>query len=340
MTKPVIVITMGDPGGSGPELVLKALLHPELYEVAKYVIVGDLKVLSRAKEIVKASSLNLIPINDPEEFNVNKPFHVGVTDLDNVRMDELVYGRPSAMGGEASYEYIVNAVKLIMGGKAHALVTAPISKESLHLAGRNYPGHTELLAELAGVKTVKMMLVARHLRVSHVTMHVSLRQAINELIKKENIYTTIKLTYDALTRLFGIEEPKIAVAGLNPHASEGGLFGDEEEREIIPAIELAVKEGIKVTGPYPPDTVFYRAYRNREFDAVIAMYHDQGHIPIKMIGFMEGVNITLGLPFIRTSPDHGTAWDKAGKGTANEKATLKAIKLAAKLANTSIKTQK
>lgn len=327
MAKPVILVTMGDPAGSGPELILKALSHSEIQGIATYVILGDMKVLKRAKEIVKAYNLNLVSVRDPEEL-IEKPFQIGVIDLNNVDLEKLIYGKPSAMGGKASYEYIVNAVKIILKGKAHALVTAPISKESLYLAGYSYPGHTELLADLAGVKTVKMMLIAKHLKVSHVTTHVSLKKAIDELIKKDNIYLTIKLTHEALVKLFGIEKPRIAVAGLNPHASEGGLFGDEEEKEIIPAIELAVKNSIDAEGPYPPDSVFYRAYYNKEFDAVIAMYHDQGHIPVKMVGFMEGVNMTLGLPFIRTSPDHGTVWGKAGKGTADETATLEAIRLA------------
>jgi 4-hydroxythreonine-4-phosphate dehydrogenase len=330
MSKPVVLITMGDPAGAGPEITLKALSHPEIQEIARFIIVGDLKVLMKAKEIVK-TPLNFVSIDDLDEF-AGQSQQIGVIDLKNVEIDRLEYGKPSQMGGKASYEYIVTAVNLIMKGKAHALVTAPISKESLHLAGYNYPGHTELLADLAGVKTVKMMLIAKHLRVSHVTTHVSLRKAITELIKTENIYTTIKLTHEALVRLFGIERPKIAVAGLNPHASESGLFGDEEEKEIAPAIRLAEKDGIDARGPYPPDSVFYRAYYQKEFDAVIAMYHDQGHIPVKMVGFMEGVNMTLGLPFIRTSPDHGTVWGKAGKGTADETAMLEAIKLAAHLA--------
>jgi len=330
MVKPIILITMGDPAGSGPEIILKALSHPELQGIARYVIVGDLKVLMRAKEVVNARKLSLTVVSDPEEVS-DELFSVGVIDLGNVDIEKLVYGKPSVIGGKTSYEYIVTAVNLIKSGKGHALVTAPISKESLYLAGYDYPGHTELLAELAGVDVVKMMLVFKHLRVSHVTTHVSLRRAI-ELVRKDNIYLTIRLTHEALTKLFGIDNPKIGVAGLNPHASEGGLFGDEEEKEIIPAIKLALREGIRVEGPYPPDTIFYRAYHDREFDAVIAMYHDQGHIPIKMIGLLEGVNLTLGLPFIRTSPDHGTVWDKAGKGTAKETAMLEAIKLAITLA--------
>jgi 4-hydroxythreonine-4-phosphate dehydrogenase len=331
MVKPIILITMGDPAGSSPEITLKALSNPEVQGIAKYVVIGDLRVLMKAREIVGARKLNLTVVNSPEEVG-DELFNVGVIDLSNVDVEKLVYGRPSAVGGKASYEYIVTAVDLIRSGRGHALVTAPISKESLYLAGYNYPGHTELLAELAGVEVVKMMLVFKHLRVTHVTTHVPLRKAI-ELVRKNNVYVTIRLTHEALTKLFGIESPRIGVAGLNPHASEGGLFGDEEEKEVRPAIELALREGIRVEGPYPPDTIFYRAYHDKEFDAVIAMYHDQGHIPVKMVGLLEGVNLTLGLPFIRTSPDHGTVWDKAGKGTAKETAMLEAIKLAVTLAS-------
>ena len=208
----------------------------------------------------------------------------------------------------------------------NAAVTAPISKESLNLAGFNYPGHTELLAELTNTKIVKMMLVAKHFRVIHVTTHVSLKKAL-ELIKKERILKTIEMSNENLIKLFKIKQPKIAVPGLNPHSGEKGLFGDEEEKEIIPAIKEAYNKGVNVTGPYSPDTIFYRAYHKKEFDVVLAMYHDQGHIATKMVGFMTGVNLSIGLPIIRAAPDHGTVWGKAGKGTANERATLEAIKL-------------
>ncbi|MEM4462817.1 MAG: 4-hydroxythreonine-4-phosphate dehydrogenase PdxA [Fervidicoccaceae archaeon] len=324
----IILITIGDPAGSGPEIVLKALSHKKIYERSKIAVIGSLKVLEKAREIVKANSLKLTKIEDPGEVEQFEPMNIGVVDLDNVDPRKIVYGSPSELGGRTSFEYISKAVELILKRKGTALVTAPISKESLHMAGINYPGHTELLADLAGVKEVRMMLVAGNFRVSHVTTHVSLRKAIEELIKKERILKTIEMTYEALVKFFCISEPKIAVSGLNPHASENGLFGDEELREISPAIEAARERRINALGPFPPDTIFYRAYREKEFDAVIAMYHDQGHIPVKMVGFLEGVNLTLGLPFVRTSPDHGTAWGKAGTGLADEKATLEAIKLA------------
>ncbi|MCX8188414.1 MAG: 4-hydroxythreonine-4-phosphate dehydrogenase PdxA [Nitrososphaeria archaeon] len=329
--KPIIAITMGDPAGSGPEIVLKALRNEEISKKANFVIYGDFNVFRRAAEIVNAKDLKLIKINDISQYT-DEPFHINIFDLNNVDLTKLVYGKPSVLGGKASYESIVEAVKSALSNKVHAIVTAPISKESLNMAGYNYPGHTELLADLTCSKDVKMMLVAGSFRVVHVTTHVSLRNAIN-LIKRENVLKTIKLAHESLIELFGLEDPKIGVSGLNPHAGEGGLFGDEEINVITPAIQEAASQGIKVSGPYPPDTVFYRAYYNKQFDSTIAMYHDQGHIAVKMVGFMEGVNLSLGLPIIRVSPDHGTVWGKAGKGTASEGATLEAIKLAIELSS-------
>lgn len=327
----MIAITMGDPAGSGPEIVLKALRNSSLFSRASFVVFGDYNVFRKAAETVNATDLKLIKIGDVSEY-VDSPSSVNIFDLNNVDVSKIVYGKPSVLGGKASYEAIVEAVKHALSNKVHAIVTAPISKESLNMAGYNYPGHTELLADLTGSKDVKMMLVASFFKVAHVTTHVSLKNAI-ELIKKENVLKTIRLTYKSLIELFGLNDPKIGVSGLNPHAGESGLFGDEEIKEIVPAIQEAASEGINVTGPYPPDTIFYRAYYNRQFDSTIAMYHDQGHIAVKMVGFMEGVNLSLGLPIIRVSPDHGTVWGKAGKGTASEGATLEAIKLAIELAS-------
>ncbi|MEM1525873.1 MAG: 4-hydroxythreonine-4-phosphate dehydrogenase PdxA [Ignisphaera sp.] len=327
--KVVIGISMGDPAGCGPELIVKALRKAS-YNLAKYVIIGSYKVILKAQEIVGDKSLKLIRIQDlselPEESNA-----IGVYDIDNVDLGSLVYGRPSVVGGRASYEYIVKAVEFAKAGLVNAIVTMPISKESLNMAGYRYPGHTELLADLTKAKEVRMMLIAKHLRVTHVTTHIPLKN-VPDLIKKDRVLKTIELTHEYLRDYFRLEEPKIAVAGLNPHAGESGLFGDEEAEEIVPAIYEARGRGIDAQGPFPPDTVFYRAYNNKEFDAVIAMYHDQGHIAVKMVGFMEGVNVTLGLPIIRVSPDHGTAWDKAGKGSADETATYEAIMLAVYLA--------
>ncbi|MGB9826962.1 MAG: 4-hydroxythreonine-4-phosphate dehydrogenase PdxA [Thermosphaera sp.] len=330
MSEVKIAITMGDPAGSGPELTIKALrkLAPTFEAIP--ILIGDFNVFTKAASIVNAKDLVFVKVEHPREA-VKAPFTVNVIDLNNVKLEELVYGKPSPMGGRASYECIVKAVDYAVKGEVDAIVTAPISKESLNIAGYKYPGHTELLADLTNSKEVRMMLVARHLRVVHVTTHVSLRKAI-DMIKKDRVLRTIEITDDYLKKYFGIERPVLGIAGLNPHAGEGGLFGDEEIIEIVPAINEAMNKGINVKGPYPPDSVFYRAYYNKEFDAVVAMYHDQGHIPLKMVGFMEGVNITLGLPIIRVSPDHGTVWGKAGTGRGDETATLEAIKIATELA--------
>jgi len=328
--KPIIAITMGDPAGAGPELAIKALRRKRLYSEAQLLLIGDLRVFERAAKIVGASEIRLMKTSDATKL-LDSPKVANVLDLKNADPAKIVYGKPSSLGGKASYEAVVRAVELALDGRVHAIVTAPISKESLNLAGYHYPGHTELLAELTRAKDVKMMLVAGDLRVVHVTTHVSLRKAI-DMIKRDRVLKTIRLVNSALIEYFDIPRPRIAVAGLNPHAGESGLFGDEEIKEIKPAIEAASAEGINASGPYPPDSIFYRAYHDKTFDAVVAMYHDQGHIAVKMIGFMHGINLTLGLPIIRTSPDHGTVWDKAGKGIADESATLEAIKLAIKLA--------
>ena len=328
--RPVIAVTMGDPAGSGPETVLKALTRASLLSRARLVLIGDLGVFRRASETVGTKGLHFSGIDELADFR-EELATVNVVDLRNVSSEALIYGRPSVMGGKAAYECVVRAVDYALHGSVHAVVTAPISKESLNMAGYNYPGHTELLAELTGAKDVKMMLTAGHFRVVHVTTHVSMREAV-ELIKMPRILETLELSHGSLRDMFGIDVPRVAVAGLNPHSGEGGLFGDEEIKEIAPAIAEARRKGMNVLGPYPPDTVFYRAHHNREFDTVIAMYHDQGHIAMKMVGLMEGVNVTLGLPIIRVSPDHGTVWGKAGKGTADENATTEAMKLAIELA--------
>lgn len=333
--KPVIAITMGDPAGSGPEITLKALRNKSISQKAIYVLVGDLKVFRKASETIGAKELNFAKISSPSEaFDAAQT--INIIDLDNVDTSKLVYGKASSIGGKAAYDSIVNAVKFALSKDVHAIVTAPISKDSLNSAGYDYPGHTELLADLTGAKDVKMMLVAGAFKVVHVTTHVSMREVL-DLIKKERVLKTLELTQQSLIELFDTPQARIAVAGLNPHAGENGLFGDEEINEITPAIKEAAAKGINVTGPYPPDTIFYRAYFVKQFDVVIAMYHDQGHIAMKMVGFMEGVNLSLGLPIIRTSPDHGTVWGKAGKGTGNESATLEALKLAVELATKKFK---
>jgi len=250
---------------------------------------------------------------------------IEVIDLHNIQLNKLTRGRVDPMAGKAAFEYIKLAAELALAGECDAIVTSAINKESLNKAGYHYDGHTQLLAELCGVSDVAMMLVSGQLRVTHVTTHVSLREAI-EMVRPERILTVIKLTDEAI-RQMSVNKPRIAVAGLNPHAGEGGLFGDEEAKYIKPAIEAACRQGMNVTGPFPPDSVFLRALEG-QFDAAIAMYHDQGHIAIKMLGITHGVNVTLGLPIIRTSVDHGTVFGKAGKGTADPTSLMEAIKLA------------
>ncbi len=232
--------------------------------------------------------------------------------------------------GKAAFEFVAKGVELAMGGEIAAIATAPLNKEAMNAGGYHYPGHTEILADLSKTKDYAMMLTGGPLRVIHVTTHVSLRKAC-DLVKKERVLRVIELADHAAKQL-GFEKPRVAVAGLNPHSGEGGLFGDEEIKEIIPAVEEAKRRGYDVTGPVPPDTVFYRAALKNHFDIVVVMYHDQGHIPLKVLGFEEGINVTVGLPFIRTSVDHGTVFGKAGKGTADSRSMSAAIYLAAKMA--------
>lgn len=334
--KPLLAITMGDPAGIGPEIVAKALSSPDIYAVCRPIIIGDSSLLIMGADVAKVE----VEIDDALS-RITTPCGISeIVDLRNIDLGELVMGKSQALGGKASVEYVIKAAKLALNGKVEGIVTAPLSKEAMHMAGFNYPGHTELLAELAGVKESTMMLVSGDFRVVHVTTHVSLRM-VPDLITKELVLSKIRIADEAV-RSLGVDRPRIAVAGLNPHSGEGGLFGREEIDEIAPAIEAARKQGLIVDGPIPPDTVFGKA-SGGAYDVVIAMYHDQGHIPVKLMGFkygssgweeMGGVNVTLGLPFIRTSVDHGTAYGKAGRreGTANPQSLIDAIKLAAKMA--------
>ena len=344
--KPIIGITMGDAAGVGPEIISKALSFKEIYDCCKPVVIGDSRVMEQAVKIAKVN-LKVNSLCDVKDA-LFKYGIIDVIDLNNIDLEKLVMGKINAMTGKASVEYIKKAVDLALNGVIDAIVTAPISKEAINKAGYHYSGHTEILADLTKTKDYAMMLVASSLKVTHVTTHMSLREACNK-IKKERVYKVIKLTDKALKEM-GEKNPRIAVASLNPHRGEGGLFGDEEIKEIEPAIEAARKEGINVVGPLPADTVFVKA-KGGAYDAVVAMYHDQGHIPIKMLGLewnekrqewtrVSGVNITIGLPIIRTSVDHGTAFGKAGKGKANPQSIIEAIKLAAKMAVSRAKTIK
>lgn len=334
---PILGVTMGDPTGAGPEIVAMALSRREIRELCAPLVIGDAATMEAAVEITGLPN-EVRVVGKPEEAGFEEGV-IEVLDLKNVDLKRLVRGRVDPMAGRAAFDYIHRAVELALKGEIDGMVTGPINKEALNKAGYHYSGHTEILAELCEAKDVAMMLVAGQLRVSHVTTHVSLREAC-DLVKKERVLKVIQLTHDAMQQM-GIVEPRIAVAGLNPHAGEGGLFGREEMEEIEPAIEEAQQLGFDVAGPIPADTVFFRATRGQEigkglFDAVVAMYHDQGHIPIKLLGFVEGVNVSLGLPIIRTSVDHGTVFGKAGKGTANPISMIEALKLGARMAGAKI----
>ena len=339
MDRPILGITMGDPASIGAEIAAKALAEAAVYQKARPFVIGDRHCMADALRITKLP-LTIHPIAKVADarFTVGT---IDVLDLANVDMAKLEYGKVSAMCGKASVEYIERGIDMALAKEIHAVVTGPIHKESINQAGCPHPGHTEIFGARTGTKDYAMMLLGGDLRVVHVSTHVSLRQAI-ERTKRPRILTVIRLANRALKAL-GIAEPKIAVAGLNPHAGEHGLFGDEEIKEIIPAIEEAKAEGIKADGPIAPDTVFGRT-RGGLYDIVVCMYHDQGHIPLKTLGFtfdkatqkwtsVAGVNVTLGLPIIRASVDHGTAFGKSGKGTASHESMLDAIDVAVKLAH-------
>jgi len=314
---------MGDAAGSGPEIVAKALAIPEINAACRCVTIGDADTMRAALEITGApGKVQVIEKLSDATFPDGT---IEVIDLHNIQLDHLTRGKVDPMAGKAAFEYIKLATELALSGECDAIVTSAINKEALNKAGYHYDGHTQLLAELCGVPDVAMMLVSGQLRITHVTTHVSLLRAI-ELTTPERILAVIKLTDEAV-RQMGIAGPRIAVAGLNPHAGESGLFGDEEIKYITPTIEEARRQGFNITGPLPPDSVFLRTLQG-QFDAAIAMYHDQGHIAVKMLGITEGVNVTLGLPIIRTSVDHGTVFGKAGKGTADPTSLIQAIELA------------
>jgi 4-hydroxythreonine-4-phosphate dehydrogenase len=321
---PLLAITMGDPAGAGPEIIVKALADPEVRSLCRGLVVGDAGVMRAAIDIVGAK-LRVKAVESPADVD-DSPGVVNVMDLENVDLTSLVRGRVDPAAGRAAYESIEKATMLTLAHEAEAVVTAPLNKDALNQAGYHFPGHTQILGHLSGVSDAVMMLTADNLRIVHVSTHVSLRDAC-DLVTRDRILRVMRLGVEA-TRNMGVASPRVVVPGLNPHSGEGGLFGDEEVRHIIPAIEEAKAEGIDVRGPLPPDTAFLRAFRG-EFDLAVAMYHDQGHIPIKMVGFEKGVNVTLGLPIIRTSVDHGTVFGKAGKGTADPTSMIEAIKLAA-----------
>ena len=337
--RPILAITMGDPAGIGSEIAVKALDQPAIYERCVPIVIGDTAAIADAVHFCGRSHLTLNEIHDPAEAKGT----YGTIDTINLGLLEpngWQYGKVQQNCGEAAFQYVKHAIELALAGKVHGTVTGPINKEAINLAGYHYSGHTEIYGDLTHTKDFGMLLMSQSLKVIHVTTHVSMRHAC-DLITKERVLTVIKLADEAL-RLLGYDKPKIGVAGFNAHASENGLFGDEEAKGIIPAIEAAAAEGYDVDGPVPPDTVFVKAKAGK-YDVVVAMYHDQGHIPLKLDGFkmdektglytsMSGINCTVGLPIIRTSVDHGTAFGKAGKGTANEESLVEAIDAGIKMA--------
>jgi 4-hydroxythreonine-4-phosphate dehydrogenase len=328
ITRPIIAVTMGDAAGIGPEVIAKALAFEEVYDICRPLVIGESSIMQEAIKLT-GKPLTLHPIREVDkiksEYNT-----IDLLDMHNIDRSEFTLGRISPACGRAAMEYILKAVELARKDEVKALVTAPINKEAARQAGYGEIGHLEFIAKLTGTTEYATMLVSGPLRAVHLTTHYSLRKAC-EFVTKDRILARLKLTHSSFQG-WGIDQPRIAVAALNPHAGEGGLLGSEEIEEITPAIKEAQTMGIDARGPFPADSVFCRAM-NGEFDVVLAMYHDQGHIPVKVYGFEKSVSIALGLPLIRTSVDHGTAFDIAGKGIAHYESLVEAIKMAVKLAN-------
>lgn len=336
----IIGITMGDPASIGAEITVKALGNPALYERCKPLVVGDVSIMEEALTITGyQDKLKIHPVSDVKDA-VFEYGTIDVYDMGLVKAGEIERGKVSAKAGDAAFQYVKKVIELAMNHEIDATVTNALNKEAMNLAGHHYSGHTEIYADFTGTKKYTMMLAHENLRVVHVSTHVPLRVACDR-VKKDRVLDVIRIANKACKSL-GISEPKVGVAGLNPHSGENGMFGTEEIEEITPAIEAAKAEGINVDGPIPPDTIFSKA-RGGWYDIVVAMYHDQGHIPLKVVGFVynqaegkwdavSGVNITLGLPIIRTSVDHGTAFDQAGTGEASELSLINAIDYAIKMA--------
>jgi 4-phospho-D-threonate 3-dehydrogenase / 4-phospho-D-erythronate 3-dehydrogenase len=328
VVRPVLAITMGDPAGIGPEIVLKALAHADVFARCRPLVIGDRRILERA-----AAWLGQTPqfdvVADPAH-GAYQPGRVTLLDMESAPPDRIPVGEATAAAGAAAVAYVFRACDLAMAGEVDAVVTAPLNKAAMHLAGYEYAGHTELLTERTGAERVSMLLIGPNLRIVHVSTHVALAEAIARVTPRR-VEDVIQIAHDAC-RALGIARPRIAVAGLNPHASEGGIFGKEEAERIEPAIHAARARGLDVSDPQPPDTVFLRATKGA-YDVVVAQYHDQGHIPMKLLAFDSGVNVSYGLPIIRTSVDHGTAFDIAGKGIAEESSLLAAIDVALQMAH-------
>jgi 4-hydroxythreonine-4-phosphate dehydrogenase len=324
---PIIVVTMGDGAGIGPEVVVPAVLDPDTLARCRPVVVGDLRRLQRAAEL-RGRTPEFVAVERPDEAEPG-PDRVTVIDL-GLLPDDLPFGELSPVAGEAAYQYIRVAAELAMSGAVHGICTAPLNKEALHAAGHRYPGHTELLAHLTGTAEVSMMLSTPKVKVIHVTTHIGLIDAVAK-IEPGLVERTVRRGHEAMVRA-GTPAPRIGVCGINPHAGENGLFGHgEEEEKIVPALEALRADGIDARGPLPADTAFFLAGRG-DYDLIVAMYHDQGHAPVKVLGLEAGVNLTVGLPVIRTSVDHGTAFDIAGTGTADPGSMVEALRQAAEMA--------
>ncbi len=341
--RPILGISVGDPGGIGPEITAKALDRNEIYEICRPIVVSDVRVM---EDMLSFTELDL-QLNAIQRVE-NGLFEQGTIDIlhmENMEIGHLRYKEVTSEQGQASFEYVAKVIELAMKREIDGTVTGPIHKGAINAAGHHFAGHTEIYAKLTNTKDYAMMLAHGDFRVVHVSTHVSMREACDR-VKKDRIIRVVDLTYDALKKL-DISNPRIGVAGLNPHSGEGGMFGREDMEEVIPAVEYAVKSGKNVKGPIPPDTVFPKM-KGGMYDAVVVMYHDQGHIPMKLIGFqydqktgewgaVSGVNVTLGLPIVRTSVDHGTAFGKAGEGRANPQSMIEAIRMAALLSKKSQK---
>jgi len=325
--KPAIAITMGDPCGIGPEVVVKAMADPRVYATCRPLVVGNVYAMEQAVSLTGLP----VKINEVEDTATSgqEPGVIDVVDIHNLNPEDITIGEISPTCGKAAMEWVTKAGELAMAGVVDALATAPLNKEAASLAGYKSIGHMELLQELSKSKLVATMLMAKNLRVVHLSTHRSLSLAC-ELVKKDRVLDYLKLTHDSFVT-YGFKIPRIGVAALNPHGSDGGLMGDEEASEIAPAVEAARSEGIEAIGPIPADVIFHQAIQG-QYDAVLCMYHDQGHIPVKVYGFEESITANLGLPFVRTSVDHGTAFDIAGKGVASHESMLESIRLAVALA--------
>ena len=337
-TRPILGISVGDPGGIGPEITAKALNIEENYDLCRPLVVADAGFM---EDVLRFTGLKL-DLHPVQRMDDARFLHgtLDILDMHNMPLEQLRYKEVTPEQGKASFEYVAKVIELAMNKEIDGTVTGPINKAAINAAGHHFAGHTEIYATLTGTRDYSMMLTHGNFRVTHVSTHVSLRKAC-DLVKKDRVARVIDLTYDALLN-FGLSEPRIGVAGLNPHCGEEGMFGHEDDEEIKPAVAQCRQKGYMVDGPIPADTVFSKM-RGGMYDAVVVMYHDQGHIPMKFLGFqydqktgqwgeMSGVNVTLGLPIVRTSVDHGTAFGKAGEGRANPQSMIEAIKLGAMLA--------